>query len=175
MVKNTASKVKILRDMAVLIIVVLAIGAAVLLYNHHKAEQIQIARKNFEDATNPRSETNFRVEDVITVIQENSEADMTNSDWMDNEMQTHEESSAIVDRDIQFLKKRTAQQIAECLETTDFSPDRQRQVTNQISAWESGMEQKILQTAIEAKKHAATAKDVEDAIVLTFQLKQANQ
>jgi len=161
--------------MAVLIIAILAIGAAIVLINRHQAEQIQIAKRNYEDAVNPRSETNFRVEDVIVAIQEDSESDMTNSDWLDNEMQTHQESSAIVDRDIQFLKKRTAQQIAECLEATDFSVDRRQQVTNQINAWESEMEQKILQTAIEAKKHAATSQDVEDAIVLTFQLKQANQ
>jgi hypothetical protein len=37
------------------------------------------------------------------------------------------------------------------------------------------MEQKILETAIEAKKHAATAQDIEDAIVLTLQLKQTIQ
>ena len=90
------------------------------------------------------------------------------------------EGSDIVDRDIEMLKKETQDTITgKKADEEKYNTPKEERITDQdieqINSWEEKMEQKIMQTAIDPKTHGAAAQDVEDAIILTIQLKQKDQ
>lgn len=133
------------------------------------------ADKNFQDAINPMRDPKFRLNDIIETIQDDSAAEMKNIAWEDNELNQGKEGSDIVDNANEVLRRRMSQQISTWTNSGDADSNLSPKDIQQINSWENGMEQKVLETVIECEKHGENSSEIEDAVVLTMQLKQQSQ
>jgi hypothetical protein len=163
------------RFVVLVLLAVLSIAAIFIFKTRHEVEQKKIEEKNFQDLMNPERDPKFRVNDIIETVQEDSAAEIKNDAWLDKELSKNKEGSDIVDEANEVLRRRMMQQIASETNTSDIESRLTKQDIEQINLWEKRMEQKVLETAVESEKHGANTEAVEDAIVLTLQLKQQSQ
>ena len=155
------------------LVAVLALVATFILVAEHEVEHKKQIEKDSQDELKDMLNINTINADVaITVIQTVTVMELKYHDTMDEINSKKQETTEIVDRDILLLRQETADEITSWKKKQDLGLTRTLHGDEKINSWEKQMEQNILGTALEAKKHGATAQDVEDAIILTLQLKQ---
>jgi hypothetical protein len=139
----------------------------------NEAAQVKIGNEKWLESTDPR---NVTVQQAIDAISENAEAQMTNQDWLDNELETPDGGgSQILIRDIQYLRHNTTLETDAWTNFVHYGVT-DRDAFDQIDAWESNTEQKITATANDTEKIEDTGRAVERAIVEAWSFEtQTNQ